>query len=75
LIRTKFQLDLKAYDLRDARAVDRPIVEDMKRRSEGAMAEIRRITAGWNAARRQWSAEEWDVVREIHEVVQALGAR
>jgi hypothetical protein len=75
LIRTKFRLDLKVYNLRDAKAVDRPIVEGMRKRSEGAMAEIKRTTAGWNAARRQWSAEEWDVVKEIHEVVQALGAR
>jgi len=75
LIRTKFRLDLKVYNLRDARVVDRPIVEDMRKRSEGAMADIRRATAGWNAARRQWSAEEWEVVKQIHEVVQALGTR
>ena len=72
LIRTKFRLDLKVYNLRHARAVDRPIVDDMRNKSEGAVVDIRRVTAGWNAARREWSEEEWEIVREIHKVAQTL---
>jgi hypothetical protein len=75
LIRAKFRLDLQVYNLRDAREVDRPIVESMKKRSEGAMSEIRNTTARWKAARTQWSAEEWDVVKEIHDVAQTLGTK
>lgn len=75
LIRAKFGLDIEVYNLRDARRVDRHIVEDKKRRSEGALKDVKKITQGWRAARNQWSEEEYKLVVQIQETVQRLEAQ
>ncbi len=69
LIRGKFGLDIEIWNLRDVTLVNRPVVRDMVRRSDGAMEEIRRVVRGWEEKRGDWHAEEWEVVREIRKRV------
>lgn len=72
LIRAKFGLEIQIWNLRDATFVHRPIVEDMKRRAQGAMSDIVKITEAWRGAEDQWDEAEWKLVEEIHRRVRAL---
>lgn len=51
LIRGKFGLDIEIWNLRDVTLVNRPVVKDMMRRSEGAMDDVRRVVGGWQERR------------------------
>ncbi|OCK81693.1 hypothetical protein K432DRAFT_424720 [Lepidopterella palustris CBS 459.81] len=72
LIRAKYALDVEAYSLRDVHYLNQPIVEDKKRRSRGALEDIRRTVDQWKDAKDQWSPDEWKQVEEIHRRIQSL---
>jgi hypothetical protein len=72
LIRAKYKLDVSIYNHRDVLAVNRYIVDDMRRRSAGASVDIRRTIMGWMDAKAQWSGEEWKMVVEIWKNIQGL---
>ncbi|KAF2192230.1 hypothetical protein K469DRAFT_716740 [Zopfia rhizophila CBS 207.26] len=72
LIRAKYMLDVQAYNLRDVFHMDRPIVDDMHRRSRGALEDMKRTVQEWVNEKEQWSAEEWRMVEEICRRVQEL---
>lgn len=72
LIRAKYKLDVSIYNHRDVLAVNRYIVDDMRRRSAGALVDIRGTIMGWMDVRAQWSEEEWEMVVEIWENIQGL---
>jgi len=72
LIRSKYALDTSIYNHRDVHRANRHIVDDMARRSAGALDDIHRTVIGWTRAHDQWSPDEWAKVVEIHARIQWL---
>jgi len=75
LIRSKYALDLSIYNHRDVAAVGRHRVDDMRRRSAGALIDIQQTVKGWANAKDKWSEEELEKVEEIHNRIEELVAR
>ncbi|KAI9867896.1 MAG: hypothetical protein M1813_007718 [Trichoglossum hirsutum] len=72
LIRAKFALDVDIYNHRDS-SHSRDFVEDMKRRSVGALGDIKTMVEEWERRKRgEWSREERKLVREIHRRLKPL---
>jgi hypothetical protein len=72
LIRSKYALDVWLYNARDAPIQAMDIVDDNRRRSDGALVDIQRTVRGWVAARAQWSPDEWEMVSMIDERIRGL---
>jgi len=72
LIRAKYALDVEAYSLRDVHYLNQHIVDDKKRRSKGALEDIKRTIEEWTAVKDQWSPEEWKQVEMICKRIQIL---
>lgn len=72
LIRAKYKLDVSIYNHRDVFAVNRYIVDDMRRKSAGALVDIKETIEGCVDMRAQWSDDEWKMVEEIWQIIQGL---
>jgi hypothetical protein len=72
LLRGKYSLDCQIFNLRHVYEPNRHIVENMKRRSDGACSDLHRMVSGWKQARDQWSAEERKLLTEISERISSI---
>jgi hypothetical protein len=72
LLRGKYSLDCQIVNLRHVFEPNRHIVEGMKKRSNGACYDLKRMVSGWMQAQGQWSAEEWELVKKISERVSSI---
>jgi hypothetical protein len=72
LIRSKYALDVWVYNARGARVQNRPIVDEKRRQSAGALVDIQRVVKGWVEAEAQWSTEERKMVQAIYKRIQEL---
>jgi hypothetical protein len=65
LLRGKYALDCQTLGLRHVYKSNRRIVDGMEARSAGAVQELHGIANTWMSAKDQWSAEEWELVKQI----------
>jgi len=72
LIRAKYALDVEAYSQKDVHVLNRHIVEDKKRRSKGALDDIKEIVSDWKNSQDQWEPHEWVHVEDIFRRIQLL---
>ncbi|KAI9764969.1 MAG: hypothetical protein M1840_007891 [Geoglossum simile] len=72
LIRAKFALDVNIHNHRNAVHSRQP-VEEMKRKSVGALGDIKMAVERWvERGKGEWSKEEWKIVKEIHRRLKPL---
>jgi hypothetical protein len=75
LIRTRYELDMEIYRLKDVRGPDRPFVEKKMQRSDAVLAEIWAIVSTWEDNPEIWHKKEWELAVEVRERLFAEGKR
>lgn len=76
LIRTKYQLDVEIWRLRNARRPDRWIVEGKMERADAVVQEIMAMVRCWeNQVDGSWDDDEWERVQEIRDRLVNGGVR
>ena len=65
LIRTRYELDMEIWRLRDVRAPDRPIVEEKMAKSDAVLAEIVAIVSSWEGTEESWNVNEWEMAQDV----------
>jgi len=73
LIRKRYELDIEIWGLRDVGRRDRPIVEDLMRRSDAILSKIQRTIGGWDSPNAFESEADWDKMKEIKRRMEADG--
>jgi hypothetical protein len=75
LLRTRYELDIKIWNLRKVRKPDRPVVEEKMERSDAVLGEIMNIIQAWDGSESSWSPGEWEQAQEIIRRIEAEGKR
>jgi hypothetical protein len=75
LLRTRYELDIKIWNLRKVRKPDRPVVEEKMERSDAVLGEIMNIIQAWDGSESSWTAGEWEQAQEIISRIEAEGKR
>lgn len=63
LIRTRYQMDIYIWSLRDVQMADQKIVIEEGRKADAILQEIYNIVDTWEES--GWTAEEWKVAKKI----------
>jgi len=75
LLRTRYELDIKIWNLRKVRKPDRPVVEEKMERSDAVLGEIMNIVQAWDGSESSWAPGEWEQAQEIVRRIEAEGKR
>ena len=75
LIRKRYELDVEIWDLRYVKPRDRPVVEDMMRRSDATLRKIRGTIHAWDSPDAFESHKDWTKLQEIKVRIEADGKR
>jgi len=75
LIKKRYELDIEIWGLRNVGPRDRPVVEDLMRRSDAILSKIRRTISAWDIPDAFETAEDWDKLKEIKRRIEAEGKR
>jgi hypothetical protein len=75
LLRTRYELDIKIWNLRKVRKPDRPVVEEKMERSDAVLGEIMNIVQAWDGSESSWTPGEWEQAQEIIRRIEAEGKR
>jgi len=74
LIRGKYSLDIEIWSLRDVHTANQYLVEERKKRSDGALDEIRKAVETWKGHEHRWTEEEMPYVEEIYQRISSISA-
>ncbi|KAH0556987.1 hypothetical protein GP486_005226 [Trichoglossum hirsutum] len=75
LIRTRYQLDMYIWSLKDARTPDRPIVIENMEKADAVLSEIVAMVDSWEENDKVWTPKEWEIAQEIKKRIHAGGKR
>jgi hypothetical protein len=75
LLRTRYELDIKIWNLRKVRKPDRPVVEEKMERSDAVLGEIMNIVQAWDGSESSWTPGEWEQAQEIIRRIEAEGKK
>ena len=69
LLRAKYALECDVLNYRHVFQANQHIVDKKRRQADGAQHELGRLVYHWLQARHQWSAEEWELVVKISQMI------
>lgn len=75
LIRTRYELDVEIWSLRNVRKPDRGIVQLKMEKADATLQEIHQIVEFWEGTENMWTDAEWEQAMEVRRRVLAEGAR
>lgn len=75
LIRTRYELDVEIWSLRNVRKPDRIIVLEKMEKADAVLSEILAIVRAWEGTEKSWSKSEWEQAKNIQKRILADGKR
>ncbi|KAH0548625.1 hypothetical protein GP486_007831, partial [Trichoglossum hirsutum] len=65
LVRNRYELDIKIWQLRDAQHHDRPVIKEIMRRSDATLIKIRHTIESWDRRDIFDSDDDWAKFKDI----------
>jgi len=75
LIRKRYELDVKIWNLKGVKKADRGIVENMMEKADAVMMEITNMVRAWEGTESSWTKREWGQAMEIQKRILSDGKR
>ncbi|KIW08013.1 uncharacterized protein PV09_00959 [Verruconis gallopava] len=75
LVRSRYELDMEIWRMRDTRRANRKVLEEKMHRADVLLREIQATVSSWKMDREVWEEDELDMAKEIQSRLMEDGKR